>query len=48
MRWQVDRTQDYGTHGKVLLDVYDSRYIIKDLRDLPNEDLERLTRYIYW
>lgn len=48
MRWQVDRAQDYGEHSKVLLDVHDNRFIIPDLRDLPRQDRERLTRYIYW
>lgn len=48
MRWQVDRAQDYGEHSKVLLDVFDNRFIIPDLRELPRQDRERLTRYIYW
>lgn len=48
MRWQVDRAQDYGPQGKVLLDVYDNRYIIPNVSELPKEDQTRLTRYIYW
>jgi hypothetical protein len=48
MRWQVDRAHDYGEHSKVLLDVFDNRYLIPDLRDLPRADRERLNRYIYW
>ncbi len=35
MRWQYDRAQDYGEHGKVLLDTFENRFIIPDERDLP-------------
>ena len=48
MRWETDRAHDYGPHGKVLLDVYENRYIIPYMQDLPKEDRERLTRFIYW
>ncbi len=48
MRWRYDRTQDFGENGKVLLDVYENRYIIPDVSALPKADREALTRYIYW
>lgn len=48
MRWQVDRAQDYGEHGKVLLDTFDNRFIIPDIRKLPSRDRVKLLRYIYW
>ena len=48
MRWQVDRAQDYGEHGKVLLDTFENRFVIHDLRQLPPRDRVRLQRYIYW
>ena len=48
MRWQVDRAQDYGKNSKILLDVFDNRYIIPDMNALPAGDQKRLTRYIYW
>jgi len=48
MRWQVDRAQSYGPYGKVLIDVFDNRYVISDVRDLPKEDQDRFTRFIYW
>ena len=35
MRWRHDRTQDFGESGKVLLDVYENRYIIRDISALP-------------
>ena len=48
MRWQVDRAQDYGDHSKVLLDVSDNRYVIRDVRNLQKQDKEKFLRYIYW
>jgi hypothetical protein len=48
MRWQVDRAQDYGEQGKVLLDTFENRFVIPDLRELPTRDRVRLQRYIYW
>lgn len=48
MRWQGERALDLGAHGKVLLDVYDCRYIIRDVRALPREDQALFTRFIYW
>jgi hypothetical protein len=46
--WRVDRAEDYGTHGKVLLDALDNRYIIPDVSKLPAADYRRFTSYIYW
>ena len=48
MRWQTHRAQDYGEKGKVLFDVFDTRYVIRDIDQLPPEDREIFTRYIYW
>jgi len=48
MRWQHDKALDYGKNGKVLLDVYDNRYIITSVPDLATTDRDRLMRYIYW
>lgn len=48
MRWQTDRAQDYGKNSKILLDVFDNRYIIPDMEGLPAADRKKLTRYIYW
>ncbi|MBM3265655.1 MAG: DUF1854 domain-containing protein [candidate division Zixibacteria bacterium] len=48
MRWSVDRAHDYGEHSKVLLDVFDNRYMIPDLRDLLRADRELVNRFIYW
>ncbi|MDD4889078.1 MAG: DUF1854 domain-containing protein [Phycisphaerae bacterium] len=48
MAWQVDRAQDYGEGGKVLLDTFENRFIIPDVRELPARDRVRLQRFIYW
>jgi hypothetical protein len=48
MRWRQDRAEDYGDRGKVLLDVFENRYIIPDVAVLPSADQRRLRKYIYW
>jgi hypothetical protein len=48
MPWRGDRAEDFGEHGKVLLDAFDNRFIITDLTALPQRDLQRLRNYIYW
>ena len=48
MRWQHDKAIDYGNGGKVLLDVFDNRFIIPSVSDLSKADQDRLKRFIYW
>ncbi len=48
MRWQHDRALEHGNDGKVLLDVYENRYVIPSMKELPNGDRDRMMRYIYW
>ena len=48
MRRQAARVQNLGDNGKVLLDVSDIRYVIRDLDRLPKEDRRKFLRYIYW
>ncbi|MCX7591553.1 MAG: DUF1854 domain-containing protein [Kiritimatiellae bacterium] len=48
MPWRGDRAEDYGDHGKVLLDARDNRYVIPDVRALPPADQRRFLSYIYW
>jgi hypothetical protein len=48
MPWRGDRAEDFGEHGKVLLDAFDNRFIITDLTALPQRDLQRLRNFIYW
>ena len=48
MRWQQDRAEDYGEAGKVMLDVYDNRYVIPDVGQLTLAAQRRLIKYVYW
>ena len=46
--WRHDRAEEYDEHGKVLLDALDNRFVIRDMRQLPEKDRLELTRFIYW
>ncbi|MBN1444918.1 MAG: DUF1854 domain-containing protein [Candidatus Omnitrophica bacterium] len=48
MRRAAHRTIDYGESGKILLDVFDDRYVIPDVEEMDKIDRELFTRYIYW
>jgi hypothetical protein len=48
LRWQADRAQDYGPRGKMLLDTDENRYLIPDVRELPERERRLLVRHIYW
>ena len=48
MRWRGDRAQNYGKEGKVLFDIFENRYIIRDISSLLPEDQELFTRFVYW
>jgi len=48
MRWRHDRAVDYGSRGKVLIDVDENRYLIPDLEKLSPGERSDFTRFIYW
>lgn len=48
MRWASHRTLDFGEKGKILLDIFDDRYILPDIEKLTKAEQELFTRYIYW
>jgi hypothetical protein len=48
MRWSYDRAPSYGEQGKVLLDVFENRYLIRSVEGLSRQDRELLQRWIYW
>lgn len=48
MRWEHTKTLDFGERGKVLLDAFEDRYIVRDVSALPSRDRELFTRYIFW
>ena len=48
IRYEYNRVQEYGEHGRMLLDTDDNRYVIPDLEALTPDERKRFTRYIYW
>jgi hypothetical protein len=48
MRWAQNQTQDFGSNGKILVDLEDNRFLVPDIGALPTRDRELLQRYIYW
>ena len=48
MRYEYNQVQEYGEHGRVILDTDENRYIIPDLRELSSSEYKMFTRYIYW
>jgi hypothetical protein len=48
MRWQTDRAQDYGEHGKVLIDAFENRYLIPNVSKLSKAEVNIFTRFVYW
>jgi len=46
--WRGDRAEDFGERGKLLLDVFDNRYVIPDVQQLSPADRSRFTKYVYW
>ncbi|MCM8762035.1 MAG: DUF1854 domain-containing protein [Candidatus Omnitrophica bacterium] len=48
MRWASHRTLDFGERGKILLDIFDDRYILPNIEKLTKTEQDLFTRYIYW
>jgi len=48
MRWEHSRAVDYGENGKILLDVFDDRYVISNVDALSKAERQAFTRYIFW
>jgi hypothetical protein len=48
MRWTQSQAMDFGTDGKMLLDVEDNRWVVPRVADLPKPDRERFLQYVYW
>ncbi|MFA5394052.1 MAG: DUF1854 domain-containing protein [Candidatus Ratteibacteria bacterium] len=48
MYWRGDRAQNYGKDGKVLFDIFENRYIVRDVNKLLPDERELFTRFIYW
>ncbi len=48
MRWNQSQVQDFGNDGKVLIDLEENRYLVRDIDALPTRDRELFQRFIYW
>jgi hypothetical protein len=48
MPWRYDRAEDYSARGKLLLDVFDNRYVVPDVAALPSVERRRFLSYVYW
>jgi hypothetical protein len=48
MRWTSGQAMDFGTDGKMLVDVEDNRWVVPRVAALPKPDRERFLQYVYW
>jgi hypothetical protein len=48
MRNSHSQAQDYGKSGKLLIDVDDNRYVVRDIDRLPRRQQTLFRRYVYW
>ena len=48
MRNSHSQAQDFGPAGKLLIDVDDNRYLVRDVTALPRRQQTLFRRYIYW
>jgi ATP-binding cassette subfamily B protein len=48
LRWDRSQVHDFGDHGKILIDVDDDRYLIRDVERFPQRERELFQRHIYW
>ncbi len=48
MRWSQSLAQDFGEHGKLIIDTEDNRFVIPNINDLPRPDRDKFRQHIYW
>lgn len=48
MWWSTNSAEEYGEHGKVLIDVHENRYILPNVDELTASERREFTSYIYW
>ncbi len=48
MRWSQSQVQDFGTRGKMLLDLDDNRFLVPDVNALPPKERDLFQRFVYW
>jgi hypothetical protein len=48
MRWTQSQGQDFGEHGKLLIDTEENRFLVRDLREFSPAQQELFLQYVYW
>ncbi len=48
MRWTHSQAQDFGPNGKILTDVDDNRFLVRDIDALPRRQQLLFRRHVYW
>ena len=48
LRWERSKAVDLGEKGKILIDIFEDRYVITDIDKLSPMEKTLFTRFIYW
>ncbi|MCM8804316.1 MAG: DUF1854 domain-containing protein [Candidatus Omnitrophica bacterium] len=48
LKWERSRAIDFGERGKILIDIFEDRYIIPDVEKLTQFEKNLFTKFIYW
>jgi hypothetical protein len=48
MRWQQNAAMDFGDHGKLLSDVDENLYLVRNIPNLSRRENRLYMRYIFW
>jgi hypothetical protein len=48
LKWERSRAIDIGKKGKLLIDIFEDRYIIPDVQKLTPMERNMFTKFIYW
>jgi len=48
LKWERSRAIDIGRKGKLLIDIFEDRYIIPDVQELTPIERNMFTKFIYW
>ncbi|MCS7181183.1 MAG: DUF1854 domain-containing protein [bacterium] len=48
LKWERSRAIEIGKRGKILIDIFEDRYVIPDVQKLTPIEKNLFTRFIYW
>ncbi|MFN4227239.1 MAG: DUF1854 domain-containing protein [Candidatus Ratteibacteria bacterium] len=48
LKWERSKAIDIGNHGKLLIDVFEDRYVVPNVEKLSPLEKNIFTRFIYW